>query len=111
MDNDEGNCKHYTTDELCIGMFVASLNKPMHQAPFPPEGLYIGSKEELTELQKYHCTAWVLLNKSQPVHCLELVPTLEEIDFPPTIEDPSGFLRILMAKPLTSLPEIASQAA
>lgn len=40
--------------ELDIGMFVADLDRPWHETPFPIQGFYIRNQKELDELAR-HC--------------------------------------------------------
>lgn len=39
--------------ELDIGMFVADLDRPWHQTPFPIQGFYIRNQQELDQLSRY----------------------------------------------------------
>ncbi len=39
--------------ELEIGMFVADLDRPWHETPFPIQGFYIRNQQELDQLSRY----------------------------------------------------------
>src|SRR5690606_21049258 len=45
--------------ELTIGMFVSDLDRPWHQTPFPIQGFYIRSDDEIRALTSYCKTVYV----------------------------------------------------
>ena len=40
--------------DLEVGMFVSDLDRPWHQTPFPIQGFYIRSEDDIRAL-KSHC--------------------------------------------------------
>ncbi len=46
--------KKISTDHAKIGMFVESIDRPVNQTPFPPQGFHIKTEDELLQV-KYYC--------------------------------------------------------
>ncbi len=83
--------KRFEVEDLAIGMFVSSLDKPACQTPFPMEGFYIKTANDLAELSK-HCR-YVMVNvaKSNLVKEFSSALQLEVTEIPAAIADPAGF--------------------
>ncbi|MDX5297965.1 MAG: DUF3391 domain-containing protein, partial [Gammaproteobacteria bacterium] len=45
--------KLISVHELKLGMFVSELDRPWHQTPFPIQGFYLRTEEELRMLTSY----------------------------------------------------------
>lgn len=78
-------------ENLAIGMFVSSLDKPMSSTNFPLEGFYIRKKEELLELAKQCNYVMINITKSRAVQSLNTTFQLEVMDIPKALTDPVGF--------------------
>lgn len=57
--------KNIPVQELTIGMFVSDLDRPWHQTPFPIQGFYIRSEEEIRALTTYCKTVYVDVAEKQ----------------------------------------------
>ncbi len=83
--------KLVAVEDLVIGMFVSSLDKPMSSTSFPLEGFYIRKKEELLELAKHCNFVMINISKSRAVQSLNTTFQLEVMDIPKALTDPVGF--------------------
>ncbi len=57
--------KKLSVDQLEIGMYVASLDRPWLETPFLFQGFYIRDDDEISELQK-HCNSVFVTQESLP---------------------------------------------
>lgn len=55
--------KKVPSQNLEIGMFVSDLDRPWHQTPFPIQGFYIRSKEDIDAVAS-HCR-WVMVDVAE----------------------------------------------
>ena len=55
--------KKVFTQELELGMFVSALDRPWHQTPFPIQGFYIRSQDDIRSLAS-HCR-WVSVDVAE----------------------------------------------
>jgi HD-GYP domain-containing protein (c-di-GMP phosphodiesterase class II) len=49
---------------LKVGMFVSKLDCPWHQTPFPLQGFYLRSDEEITSVTRYCRHVWIDVQKA-----------------------------------------------
>lgn len=83
--------RRYSVDQLIIGMFVSSVDRPMRDTPFPLDGFYIRTREELLELSK-HCNHVVVnIAKSKLAHDVNTALQMEVLDIPEAISNPTAF--------------------
>ncbi|PCK09461.1 MAG: hypothetical protein COA42_04210 [Alteromonadaceae bacterium] len=83
--------KRCAVEDLSVGMYVTSLDRPVSTIPFPLGGFYIRSKEDLAEIGK-HCNHVVVnVKKSQFVRDFRNSLQLEVIDLPKALTAPEGF--------------------
>src|SRR6056297_3353263 len=55
--------KKVFTQDLEVGMFVSDLDKPWHRTPFPIQGFYIRSQDDVRALIS-HCR-WVMIDVAE----------------------------------------------
>lgn len=55
--------KKVAVHDLEVGMFVSDLDRPWHQTPFPIQGFYIRSEDDIRAL-KSHCR-WVMVDVAE----------------------------------------------
>jgi len=60
--------KKISVEELAVGMYVSKLDIPWAQSPFPIQGFYIRSTDQLTELAVHCKTVLIDVVKSQPLN-------------------------------------------
>ncbi len=79
------NVQRYPIEQLKIGMYISSLDIPMCKTPFPVEGFYICTEEDIIKLSKLCRFAEVNLKKSAFVQQCHSVLQLEVVDIPKAI--------------------------
>lgn len=57
------NHKKVSVHDLDVGMFVSDLDRPWHQTPFPIQGFYIRSQDDIRALMS-HCR-WVVVDVAE----------------------------------------------
>ena len=86
-----GPRKQYAVKDLSVGMYVTSIIKPISQTPFPLQGFYIKTKEQITLLSRYCNTVVVNSTKSKFIKDFHITMELDVIDIPAALTDPKGF--------------------
>lgn len=86
-------------------MFVSGYDVPVYQTPFPLEGFYIRTKEEVIELSK-HCN-FVMVNiaKSKAVQSIHRSMQFEIEDIPKALTDPKGYRTERLLQPVKPVPK------
>ncbi|MFL0810237.1 MAG: DUF3391 domain-containing protein [Agarilytica sp.] len=83
--------KRYAVEDLTIGMFVTQLDCPITSTPFPLQGFYIKSKDQLADLATYCSYVVVNVSKSKAVQSLNSTLNLEVMDVPKALTNPVAF--------------------
>ncbi|PCJ16016.1 MAG: hypothetical protein COB04_11960 [Gammaproteobacteria bacterium] len=59
--------KQIKVEDLAVGMFISQLDIPWSQSPFPIQGFYIRSVEQISEIAKHSKLVFIDVVKSQSV--------------------------------------------
>ncbi|GAA3936146.1 DUF3391 domain-containing protein [Litoribacillus peritrichatus] len=77
--------QRYSVDQLKVGMYISSLDVPICNTPFPVEGFYICTEDDILKLSKFCRSAEVNIKKSAFVQQCHSVLQLEVVDLPKAI--------------------------
>ncbi len=91
--------KRYAVEDLAIGMYVMQLDCPIADTPFPLQGFYIRSKEQLMELSNYCNYVIVNVAKSNAVKSLNATLNLEVMDVPKALTNPVAYRTEQLRRP------------
>lgn len=77
--------RRYPLEKLTVGMYVTALDQPLSSTPFPINGFYIRSLEDILAIAKYGNFAVVNIRKSSLIDEFNSMMQLEVIDIPRVI--------------------------
>ncbi len=102
-----GTVERFAVQDLSVGMFVSSLDNPMGETPFPLQGFYIKTKEDLKQLSKYCNHVVVNVTKSRVTNAYKDFLTLEPMEVPQEQKIPRRIkpLPIKHVKTVTKKPQ------
>ena len=63
-----------SVDDLRIGMFVADLDRPWHETPFPIQGFFLRNQNELDQVGRYCRCVYVDVEEVRQNHVIDRMP-------------------------------------